>query len=342
MGKGGRLCYCGDYSSALKFFSVDNIIDIYQTISSESKSKQRAAQYNEFVGLKLFGEDKKDPDVSIQVRRRDPVRQLFILLMRNLRLLMNDTQRLMLLLLQAPLLAVLIYLVADGDQFELQTTTKSLMFALACSGFWLGTLNAIQEVCKERAILTREYMTGLHLSSYLLAKLTALAIVCAVQALLLVLIFTGLAGAPENGMVMEPVFEMLITTFLTEMAATAMGLFVSSLFHNADRAMTVAPLLLMPQILFSGVVFDLSGATECISWFAACRWAMECYGTTANLNDLPVSFAPNGSAILAEAGEVCEHTSEHIFTAWGILAVFIIGFTIAGRIVLQTLKSSRN
>ncbi len=47
------------------------------------------------------------------------------------------------------------------------------------------------------------------------------------------------------------------TSFITALASAAMGLFVSSLFTNADRAMTVAPILLMPQILFSGLIFKV-------------------------------------------------------------------------------------
>lgn len=87
-----------------------------------------------------------------------------------------------------------------------------------------------------------------------------------------------------------PFLEMFITTVLTAVASTAMGLCVSSMFKNADRAMTLAPILLMPQILFSGLIFNLEGATEYISWFAICRWSMEGYGTTADLNALK----PNG------------------------------------------------
>lgn len=70
---------------------------------------------------------------------------------------------------------------------------------------------------------------------------------------------------------------------------------------NADRAMTVAPILLMPQILFSGVIFNLEDATEVVSYLTVCRWSMEGYGSTANLNDLKLKMQDQGFEIVHKA-----------------------------------------
>lgn len=69
-----------------------------------------------------------------------------------------------------------------------------------------------------------------------------------------------------------------------------LGLMVSSLFKNADRAIAMAPILIMPQILFSGLVFELEGVSKFISTFVNCRWGMESLGTTANLNNLDLEI----------------------------------------------------
>lgn len=100
---------------------------------------------------------------------------------------------------------------------------------------------------------------------------------------------------------MPAYLEYCMTTWGTAMAAAAMGLFVSSLFSNADRAMTVAPILLMPQILFSGVIFNLEDATEVVSYLTVCRWSMEGYGSTANLNDLKLKMQDQGFEIVHKA-----------------------------------------
>lgn len=139
-------------------------------------------------------------------------------------------------------------------------------------------------------------------------------------------------------MALSPFWEVLLTTFLTAVSATAMGLFVSSLFTNADRAMTVAPILLMPQILFSGLIFKLSGATEIISWIAICRWSMEGYGTTANLNALPLRLQQQGIQIPHEAEAFFDFTFSHLISAWGILVGFAVLFLFLARMVLKKVK----
>ena len=140
-----------------------------------------------------------------------------------------------------------------------------------------------------------------------------------------------------------PLFlELLITTFLTATAFAAMGLFVSSLFTNADRAMTVAPILLMPQILFSGLIFKLDGATELISWFAVCRWSMEGYGTTANLNALELKMQQEGVMIPHEAEDFFDFTNAHMIKAWAVLLIFVVVFLLLARIVLSTIGKEKS
>ena len=239
-----------------------------------------------------------------------------VLCSRYVKLVANDRQRLLLLLAQAPALALLISLVADGQQFEQYEMTKSLLFALSCSAFWVGMLNAIQEVCKERSILKREYMAGLSLNEYILSKILVLGVLCLIQSSLIVGVFAMSVGLPEEGLFLPPMIEFLITTFLTATASAAMGLFVSSLFTNADRAMTVAPILLMPQILFSGLIFELEGATDLLSWFAICRWSMEGYGTSANLNELPLKMQQEFPMMSHEAESFFDFTVPHMLKAY--------------------------
>jgi len=230
---------------------------------------------------------------------------------------------------------VLISFVADGEQFKQYEMSKSLLFALSCSAFWVGMLNAIQEICKERTIMKREYMTGLSLSAYVSSKILVLGVLCLIQSLMITGVFSLLVGLPEEGVMIHPFIELLITIFITAVASSAMGLFVSSLFNNADRAMTVAPLLLMPQILFSGLIFELSGATKIISWIAVCRWSMEGLGTTANLNSLPLQLQQQGIMIPHDAEDFFEFTASHMLASWGILIGFSVLFLVLARIVLS-------
>lgn len=342
MGKGGNLCYYGSPKGALQFFGVDNFVDIYNLVTENSEEWKE--KYLQSDLAKRVNQVR--PQVSHQVyrpKRESLLSQLSVLSRRYLELIANDRARLMMLLIQAPLLAVLINIVANGQQFVEYEMTKSILFALACSGFWVGILNAIQEICKERVILKREYMSGLRISAYLLSKFLVLGLLCLIQAILLTGVFVLLVGAPEEGKLMNPFVELTITTFLTMFSATAMGLWVSSMFNNPDRAMTVAPILLMPQILFSGLIFELDGVTEIISYIVNCRWTMEGYGTTANLNHLILRLQNQYPVfhVEHEAENFFTYTNGHLLCVWGImiLMVLIYGMT-AGKILKKNIEKA--
>ena len=338
MGKGGNLCFYGSYNEALDFFGVSDVVDVYNMITDN------APYWSErYKKTKEPSEGVKEAKARNNTTAKNRGKQLKVLSERYMKLVTNDRQRLLLLLVQAPLLALLISIVADGEQFVQYEMTKSLLFALSCSAFWVGMLNAIQEICKERTIMKREYMTGLSLSSYVLSKIIVLGVLCLIQSVCIVTVFSLRVGLPDEGITALPYVELLLTTFITAIASTAMGLFVSSLFTNADRAMTVAPILLMPQILFSGLIFKLSGATETISWLAVCRWSMEGYGTTANLNDLELRLHQEGFEMLPHDKEdFFDFSFEHLLQAWLILIAFTVIFLVLARLVLGRIGKEKS
>jgi len=118
------------------------------------------------------------------------------------------------------------------------------------------------------------------------------------------------------------------------------GLFVSSLFKNSDAAMAVAPILLMPQLLFSGLIFELEGAAKILSWFVACRFSMEGYGTTANLNDLPTLLQNQGFMVTRTAEDYFTYTTAHFGFAIGMLCVFVLVFSVASGCALRNIKKA--
>ncbi|MCH5353907.1 MAG: ATP-binding cassette domain-containing protein [Acutalibacter sp.] len=337
MGKGGNLCFYGSHDDALDFFGVSDVVDVYNMITEQPKQWSEKFEQSRAVSGKV-----RQSAAASGKAKKNRFKQLRVLSARYLKLVVNDKQRLLLLLVQAPLLALLISFVADGNQFDQYEMTKSLLFALSCSAFWVGMLNAIQEICKERTIMKREYMTGLSLSAYVSSKIIVLGVLCLIQSVLITGVFSVMVGLPEEGILIHPFLELLITTFITAIASTATGLFVSSLFTNADRAMTLAPILLMPQILFSGLIFKLSGATEMVSWIAVCRWSMEGYGTTANLNELTLRLQQEGVMIPHEAESFFEFTSSHLLASWGILLFYTVVFLFLARIVLSTIGKEKS
>ena len=364
MGAGGNLCFCGSHDDALKFFGVESVVDVYNMITYNAK--HWSAEYARTV---IPSGPVRDPAQKIVKPVIDHMHQFKVMCSRYMKLVMNDRQRLMLLMIQAPLLGILISLVAQDTSFAEYPSTKSILFALACSAFWIGILNAIQEICKEHNILRREYMAGLSLPGYVMSKVTVLGATCLVQSILLTLVFAigvGIKASPafmDVALVLPMIIEIWITVLLTALAAAAMGLFVSSLFDNPDRAMTVAPILLMPQILFSNIIFELKGATQVISWIVTCRWSMEAMGTTVDLNmktmpeSDPISFEGLGllpqqetgineaireATRLPEAVDMFNSNAGHLLAVWGVLILFIVGFLALSGMMLKKVGNTKS
>ena len=317
LGKGGKLCYHGTPQGAYDFFGVEQLAQVYNMVTDDPESWQQ--RFHEQSGVR---EEKQEEvaNINAKIHYGGAVRkQIAILTRRYFSLMFHDIKRLILLVCQAPLLGFLMYLVADENLYEQYEITKAILFALSCCAFWIGILNSIQEVCKERTILKREYLSGLSLSAYIMSKFIVLGFFCLLQSGLLLGTVNVLIGLPEEGILMPAWVECYITTFLTALSATAMGLFVSSLFYNADRAMTVAPILLMPQILFSGLAFTLQGVIEKVSYVVNCRWAMEAYGSIANLNKLTMKIQEEVPQFVHEAEDFYTHSAWHLLFAWGVL-----------------------
>lgn len=285
LGAGGKLCFAGRPQDALSFFGVTDFVDVYGKMEEDVDGwAARFARWN-------TGGNPPPPSSSNQNKRfvgkATPsfFSQFATLSWRYAKLVANDRSRLALLLLQAPLLAGLISIVAGSSCFSVFEDTKSCLFALSCAAFWVGILDSIQEICKEREIVNRDYNGGVRLGAYLCSKVLILSLLCLVQSAALTIAFCTMTGMPETALVSAP-GEMLLSLYLTTCAAMCTGLLVSALVQNPDRAIAIAPLLIMPQILFSGMVFELKGVSENISYAVTCRWTMEALGTTANLNSL--------------------------------------------------------
>ena len=269
--------------------------------------------------------------------------QIPVLVSRCIKLILNDRKRAVALFVIPPVLAALISVVADNEMYVQYETTKSIMFALACAVFWIGMSNTIQEVCKERVILKREYMAGLSLNSYLCSKFISFGIICFIQSVCITVIYSALIGLPETGVVTNAYTEILAVTFLTTLSASTLGILVSSLFSNPDRAQTIVPLLLLPQLLFSGIIFNISGFSKVVSVLTVCRWSIEGYGTTVNLNDMELRCHQLGHTIAGfelthPIENAFEYSASHFFMVLAILLGFSIGALVISRVALLSMR----
>ena len=286
MGYGGRLCYCGSPAGIKDFFHTDNLVKVYDIITADSKGWE--TQFKMSGINAVSGQVRESNGEAIKPRTVSGFAQLGILVRRYTTLIMNDVQRLALIFGQPLIIGLLLTLVARSGIYELFTETQSILFTLMSGGIWMGLLNTIQEVNKERVILKREYMGNLKLPIYMLSKYIVQGVISLIQAVILVLTFVLIKGAPDcKGVIFSSAtVEIIVLIFLTIYAAAGMGLLLSSITKSADRAMAIAPFVLIVQLIFSGILFELNGVTDKLSYLTYSRWAMESIGSTCDLNSL--------------------------------------------------------
>lgn len=217
-----------------------------------------------------------------------------------------------------------------------------MLFALSCSGIWIGLFNSIQEICKERVILKREYMANLKLPGYVMSKFVLQAALGFVQALILTVVFLQLVGKDREGIFLSGFGpEIVFTVWLTILASVTMGFVISSMVETGDKAMAVAPFVLIIQLLFSGILFTLKGAGEIISYCTVSRWSVEGLGSIAKLNRLDLKLQKDYPMLEHAAESFFKATKGHVLTAWGILAFMTVLFMGISIVMLKRISKDR-
>ena len=340
MGPGGKICYCGPPSEITNYFGKKSLVEVYNELAGNVDNWNGYFLQNYYME-KQNNPPSRTPNPNEGLEKKgkqvSSFKQCLVLIARYFELIWNDKQRLLLLFIQPIAIAFLLAVVAVDDTFITYEDTRSIMFALSCSGIWIGLFNTIQEVCKERPILKREYMGNLRLWGYIVSKYVVQGVICFLQATLLVAIFLRLMKhSAEAGLYFaKPGMEIWITMILTIFASASMGLIVSSLMKNGDRAMAVAPFVLIIQLLFSGVLFTLDGMAEHVSKITVSRWAMECLGNITNLNKLTSRLSPGG---VHEVEDYYVRTTTHLAHTWEVLILVAVLCGIISIVVLRSLK----
>lgn len=230
--------------------------------------------------------------------------------------------------------------------------TQTGLFMLVCVAIFVGICNSIQEICKERSILKREYMTNLNLGSYVISKLFVQAVICAVQMLVVILIFAVFVRdkeLPVSGAIFGSIWiEYFITMFLLAFAADTMALLISSLVKSSELASTFIPIVLIVQIVFSGVLFEMSGFFEIAANFMISKWGINALAATTSLNDSQAIFMIENPELQLQLGNSLStvkpeyaSTASNLLMVWGILLAFVVVSSVVCGVLLRRVKHDR-
>lgn len=405
---GGRLAFYGPPSEAQAYFGTGDFPEIYNALEPSPENKvtpekiedryKKSPYYQRYV-VDPLNRELADPQYAAETRmlirrfsRGRRRSQLSILTRRYLRLLLHDRGNLMLLLLQAPIIALILFYLATPGTFSSEGITncplhanpvassgpiasydcqrvvdllnspqgtafaekvgkskgqileeaiavnsgaaaQTLLFIMAFAAILFGCLNGVRSIVREDAIYKRERMVNLRILPYMFSKIIVLGLFCFYQSA--VLIYVVNAKAPFEGGIMLPILaEVFITLALTALAGLMLGLAISALAPNSDRAMSFVPIVLIPQVIFSGIIFTLN--TPVLQWLGALfpmRWAMAGLGSSVGLHGDKLGvddFAYQGVHFSSlDPATALPGARMHLLIVWGALLISIIILVIA-------------
>ena len=204
-------------------------------------------------------------------------RQFTVLVQRNLRLILNDKLTMASLILQAPFMVLVIKMVVDPDCFTsnlINIGSRTALFIISAMAAFMGTLNSYREICKEREIILREASVGVSLLAVVLSKAFVLLLIEDVQAAILTFGFVRIVHIPQNHLLLDTNVEIFVSILLMLVASSAIGLLISAIFKSGESAILVVLVLMIGQVVFSGILFTLTGVAAQIAAVIVCRWGM--------------------------------------------------------------------
>ncbi len=342
MARGGKLCYFGPPKEASDFFETpsDDFAEIYNLLEDQDKIKLWSQRYSQSTYCEKYVRSHLSSNQSSNTISSPPtqvkssiIQQTILLTQRYWKLVIRDRVNLVLAMITAPIGISLITLVVETSNSLIPATEADItlaplalkiLFVFTCSSLWVGLSGALQEVARESAIYVRERLVNLSLFAYLGSKLIVLAVLAIAQTLLIDIVIT-IAFKSPSPQTLPWILGLSITSFLTLVASYSLGLMISSAVKNIAQANSALPLLLIPQIIFSGVLFESDGIAKFISWLMLSRWSVGAYGALVDINALipDQQKLPDGSLLPRpfDPSAVYDPSWQNLSLNWGILLV---------------------
>ena len=136
--------------------------------------------------------------------------------------------------------------------------------------------------------------------------------------------------------------------FLLAFAADTTALVISSIVKNSSTANTFIPIILIVQIVFSGVLFDLGNAMEKFASLMISKWGIAGLAISSRLNDSRNSFLLDSPDFELKLGpsmstvkDLYNSSPANLIKVWGILLVFILVCSVLSTVLLKRVKKDK-
>jgi ABC-type multidrug transport system ATPase subunit len=284
----GQCDTCGNVNPEQIFNIIEaKVVDEYGQPTSKRKitPPQWYELYKERFKIPKIEDVREEPPHSLTLPNK--LKQTWIFTVRDTLSKLSNKQYLLINLLEGPLLALILALIikyksAPGGKeylFRFNDNFPAFMLMSIIVALFMGLTVSAEEIIRDRKILKRESFLNLSWNSYLLSKLLILFTLSAIQTFSFVLL---------GNLILEIQWSMLLpfwfVLFTTSCLANVLGLNISSAFNSAVTVYVLIPLLLIPQMILSGLLFSFDklnnyistkGKVPIVADMMASRWAYE-------------------------------------------------------------------
>jgi len=286
----GHCASCGNVmpEEILKMVEAREV-DEYGKITRERKvaPEEWYGIYKERIESKQKIKQKKAALPEIDFNIPSSLKQFRIFGQRNILSKLANRQYILINFLEAPILAFIIawftrytnHLSPSASYvFRENVNLPAYMFMAVIVALFMGLMISAQEIIRDRKILERESFLRLSRLSYLHSKILVLFIISAIQTFTFVLV--GNAILEIKGML----FHYWAMLFTVACAANVLGLIISSGMNSVVTTYIIIPFIVVPQLLFSGVLIkfdrlnnlvDNPAYVPLIGESMTSRWAFE-------------------------------------------------------------------
>lgn len=286
---------CGNVNPEQIFNIIDSkVVDEYGNLTSHRKVAP--FEWNKHY-VKLIAsrqseiEDANEMPESI-FKVPGKIKQAAIFFIRDVKAKLTNTQYMAITLFEAPALAGILgffmkyFSTSDGNEEYIFYNSENLpqfLFISIIVSLFIGLTTSAEEIIGNLKILKREKFLNLSKGSFLFSKIFIMFLISAIQSIFYVIVGNSVLGI--EGMTF--VYWMIL--FSVSCFANLLGLNISATFNTVKVIYILIPILIIPQLLFSGIlvqfdklnpVFSSKSHVPWIGNVMASRWAYEALAVT--------------------------------------------------------------
>lgn len=256
----GACIECGNVNSEQIFNILEaKVVNEYGRLTD--RRKVPAKEWHEFFSENIDVPPINERSDKLRSIQQIPakMKQIAIFSMRDVQSKLKNKQYMLITFSLAPILAFFLaylvkyYVAVDFERvyiFSKNVNIPVYFFMAIIIALFMGLTLSAEELIKDRKILKRESFLNLSRMSYLVSKMSILLVISAIQTICFVLIANWILEI--NNMY----FTTWLVLFSISVFANILGLIISSAFNSAVTVYILIPILIIPQLILSGVIIN--------------------------------------------------------------------------------------